>query len=268
VRVVHHTISIGCPREVNGLEGRRVVAGFYAELLGMRIIREDWLKVAKDVETLPHLAFSGDGWSDVRPPRWPDPKFPQQIHLDLLVADLDAIEARILELGGSRLDDRGGHRVYADPVGHPFCTYPAPAATEPAEIWRIVFDCPDPGTLARFYEQLVDEWERIEVTPAWVVLSPIAGDLPLLAFQQSQSAAPRWPDPAYPAQFHLDLSFDDEAAIDLARRLGATHLKGEVHADPAGHPFCLGIWRAAPVPSASSYARIDRGVIGGSAPAT
>ncbi len=35
---------------------------------------------------------------------------------------------------------------------------------------------------------------------------------------------------------------------------GAIDPDGEVHADPAGHPFCLGIWRA-PIPTASSYAR-------------
>ena len=257
MRVVHYTISIGCPSEVNGREGRRVVAEFYADLLGMRIIRESWLKVARDVASLPHLAFSGDGWSDVRPPRWPDPEFPQQIHLDLRVDDTDRLEARVLHLGGSKLHDGGGYRVFADPAGHPFCAYPAPdGLAEAAMIWRVVFDCFSPRSLAGFYEQLVDEWERVEDTPARVVLSPLAGDLPLLAFQHSPSPAPRWPDRAYPAQFHFDFSFDDENAVELARSLGAIHLGGEVHADPAGHPFCLGIWRA-PVPAASSYARLD-----------
>ena len=105
----------------------------------------------------------------------------------------------------------------------------------------------------RVLRQLVDERERTEDTPTRAVLSPRAGDLPRLAFQHSQSPAPRW-GPAYPAQFHFDFSFDDENAIELARRLGAIHPDGEVHADPAGHPFCLGIWRA-PIPTASSYAR-------------
>lgn len=57
-----------------------------------------------------------------RPPAWPDPKRPQQLHLDLMVRDLDAAEAAALKLGATRLP--GGSetfRVFADPVGHPFC---------------------------------------------------------------------------------------------------------------------------------------------------
>jgi len=56
------------------------------------------------------------------PPRWPDPDAPQQAHLDIQVDDLDAGEARALELGATRLP--GGERkfrVFADPAGHPFC---------------------------------------------------------------------------------------------------------------------------------------------------
>jgi hypothetical protein len=60
--------------------------------------------------------------SDYSPPRWPDPAHPQQAHLDIAVADLDAGEARVLELGAVRLDAGGPRfRVFADPAGHPFC---------------------------------------------------------------------------------------------------------------------------------------------------
>ena len=39
-----------------------------------------------------------------------------------MVGDLDAGEARVLELGASRLDGGGPRfRVFADPAGHPFC---------------------------------------------------------------------------------------------------------------------------------------------------
>ena len=262
MRVVHHTISVGCPqavgpdvlRRVDPREGRLVVADFYVELLGMRIIRVGWLKVAKRVDTLPHFAFSGDGWSDRRPPRWPDPDHPAQVHLDFQARDLDAVEARVLELGGSKLADFPDHRVYADPVGHPICMYPGQTSTGEPELWRVVYDCASPQVLARFYEQLVDEWERIEDTPETVVLSPIAGDLPQFVCQRTDARPPRWGDPDCPFQLHFDLSFDDENAIGLARQLGAVHIQGEVHADPAGHPFCLGIWRAE-IPTSSSYSR-------------
>jgi hypothetical protein len=56
------------------------------------------------------------------PPRWPDPAYPQQAHLDIIVDDLDTGEARALQLGASRLGGGGKtFRVFADPAGHPFC---------------------------------------------------------------------------------------------------------------------------------------------------
>jgi catechol 2,3-dioxygenase-like lactoylglutathione lyase family enzyme len=56
------------------------------------------------------------------PPRWPDPAAPQQAHLDLAVDDLDAGEARALELGATRLEGADEtFFVFADPAGHPFC---------------------------------------------------------------------------------------------------------------------------------------------------
>ena len=59
---------------------------------------------------------------DLQPPDWPDPDHPQQFHLDIRVADVDAAEPQVLELGARRLPGGGGDfRVYADPVGHPFC---------------------------------------------------------------------------------------------------------------------------------------------------
>ena len=59
------------------------------------------------------------------PPQWPDGQ-PQQVHLDLHVADPHAADRRAVELGARLLRDGDmsqdeGHRVYADPAGHPFC---------------------------------------------------------------------------------------------------------------------------------------------------
>jgi predicted enzyme related to lactoylglutathione lyase len=62
--------------------------------------------------------------ADYQPPTWPDPQRPQMFHLDVKVADLDASEAHALAIGAKVLDVSGAHpsfRVYADPVGHPFC---------------------------------------------------------------------------------------------------------------------------------------------------
>ena len=95
------------------------LARFYADLTGMEVTYDG-----------PEGALlSGAGKSvmfqqvsDYTAPHWPDPTHPQQAHLDLLVDDLDAGEARALELGASRLDAGGERfRVFTDPAGHPFC---------------------------------------------------------------------------------------------------------------------------------------------------
>jgi len=59
---------------------------------------------------------------DHQPPRWPDPAFPQQFHIDVMVDDMDEAETKVLALGATRLPGEGStFRVYADPAGHPFC---------------------------------------------------------------------------------------------------------------------------------------------------
>ena len=110
---------------------------------------------------------------------------------------------------------------------------------------RVVFDCFSPRALASFYEGLLGLTDRVVDTTERVVIAKSEGGrrLPMLAFQHAQVAAPRWPDPKYPAQLHLDLRFDDKAeARDLAERLGAIPLRQKsrgcaTYADPAGHPF-------------------------------
>ena len=97
----------------------------------------------------------GVGEGGTRPPRWREPAFPTQMHLDVLVADLDAAEHAVLEHGATKLEDFPAWRVYADPVGHPFCLYPGLA--EPTDrlgtLVRVVVDCADlprwPGSGAR-----------------------------------------------------------------------------------------------------------------------
>jgi hypothetical protein len=113
--------------------------------------------------------------------------------------------------------------------------------TDRARIARIVIDCPDPRALASFYSELLAMPDRELDTPNRVVL---AGS-PALAFQRSDSPAPRWPDPAYPQQVHLDLlTTDVPAGRAHAVNVGAQPLQTtgphhHVYADPAGHPFCI-----------------------------
>jgi len=95
------------------------LARFYADLLGMEVTYEgpEGALVAGYGKSVMFQQVSG-----YNPPQWPDPAHPQQAHLDIIVDDLDAGEARAVELGASRLPGGGEQfRVFADPVGHPFC---------------------------------------------------------------------------------------------------------------------------------------------------
>jgi hypothetical protein len=107
------SIVIDCPDP-------HALATFYGEML-------DW-----QVDLSP-------GWADVRadygqclsfqqveaytPPAWPDQEVPQQMHLDVIVDDLDIGEKAVLDLGATKHDHQPGttFRVFLDPAGHPFC---------------------------------------------------------------------------------------------------------------------------------------------------
>jgi catechol 2,3-dioxygenase-like lactoylglutathione lyase family enzyme len=109
-----HGLVIDCPDP-------SALAAFYERLLGMQRVQDEghWVVIG-DAPDRPGLAFQKG--EDHRPPQWPDPAHPQQMHLDLHVADLDEAEPGVLALGARRLDGGGERfRVFADPAGHPFC---------------------------------------------------------------------------------------------------------------------------------------------------
>src|SRR2546423_9996575 len=184
-------IVVACPAP-------RALGAFYAEFLGLRIIREDWVVVAKDESSFPRLAF-GEGPAEYRPPRWPDPYHLQQLQLDFPVSNREAAEELALRLGATLLQDKGDYRSYADPVGHPFCLYRDAAEGEQAgrplsgRIGRVVYDCFSPRALAAFYAELLGMRTRKQDSGRRVVIARDDGRLPLLAFQQAQVTAPRWP---------------------------------------------------------------------------
>ena len=80
-----------------------------------------------------------DGWADIRaesgecisfqrvdpytPPSWPGQDHPQQMHLDVVVDDLDTASAEVTRLGATQHEHQPGKRfrVFLDPAGHPFC---------------------------------------------------------------------------------------------------------------------------------------------------
>jgi hypothetical protein len=109
-----HGLIIDCPDP-------KALASFYEELIGMVPIQDDgdWVVIG-DAPDRPGVAFQRI--PDHRAPTWPGGERPQQMHFDVKVDDLDEGERRVLELGATRLEGGGEtFRVYADPVGHPFC---------------------------------------------------------------------------------------------------------------------------------------------------
>jgi Glyoxalase-like domain len=96
------------------------LGAFYEQITGYELLADnDYVVLRRD--GVPRIAFQPA--PDHRAPRWPDPAYPQQTHLDLFVDDLDEAERSVLALGATRLADDAsqGFRVYADPAGHPFC---------------------------------------------------------------------------------------------------------------------------------------------------
>ncbi|MDQ7909740.1 VOC family protein [Phytohabitans sp. ZYX-F-186] len=223
-------------RDIAGL------ARFYQELAGWTQIHADdeWITMTTD-----------DGWRvavqlapDHVPPRWPDPAYPQQAHLDLRVPDLAAATARAQELGATLLRRNEAWHTMADPAGHPFdlCLN----ADDPrTTLMGVMLDCPDAKELSVFYAELLGK--PVTYEGDGMAMIGEEGARPLMFQQVAEYSPPRWPDPAHPQQFHLDVRVDDVAVAEPPTlALGATRLPGEgdnwrVYADPAGKPFCL-VW--------------------------
>jgi catechol 2,3-dioxygenase-like lactoylglutathione lyase family enzyme len=115
---LHHVV-MDCPDP-------RGSAAFWSQLLGQPVTydSDDWVVVAADDRTS-GLAFQLA--PDHVPPRWPDPARPQQLHLDVMVDDLEVAAGEVLALGATRLEGP----VFADPAGHPFCLIPRPSWAPP-----------------------------------------------------------------------------------------------------------------------------------------
>jgi len=223
------------------------LAEFYAELLDMHPLRRppDWMVIGRDDEYL-HLAFDPVG-EDWRAPRWPDPAYPQQVHLDIGCSDADAAEELAQRLGATAVPRPGRRPAYRDPAGHTFCLFGddrVARAGRTADVNAICFDCISPRALAAFYQEVADMPVRKEDSSGSVLIATADEQGPMLAFQRTHAMPPNWPDSKYPQQMHIDFSVDGPATAQLAERLGAVRLPAmggscPVFEDPAGHPFCL-----------------------------
>jgi catechol 2,3-dioxygenase-like lactoylglutathione lyase family enzyme len=106
---MHHVV-LDCPDPLS-------LATFYSRLLSQPITYQDddWVVVSTS-DQASGLAFQRS--PDHVPPTWPNPAVQQQVHLDIMVEDVEASTAPVLALGARKLDGDG---VFADPAGHPFC---------------------------------------------------------------------------------------------------------------------------------------------------
>ena len=96
------------------------LASFYGTMLDWKVeAGDDWVDVRADYGQ----CLSFQKVDDYTPPAWPSQDVPQQMHLDVVVDDLDAAETAVLDLGATRHEHQPGttFRVFLDPAGHPFC---------------------------------------------------------------------------------------------------------------------------------------------------
>jgi len=97
-----------------------VLATFYGSMLEWSVeATPDWADIRADYGAC--LSFQRvDSYT---PPDWPGQDVPQQMHLDVVVDDLDAGEEAVVALGATKHHHQPGtrFRVFLDPAGHPFC---------------------------------------------------------------------------------------------------------------------------------------------------
>ena len=96
------------------------LATFYGAMLDWKVeLSPGWAHVRADHGQ----CISFQQVETYKPPAWPTPEMPQQMHLDVIVDDLDTAERAVLELGATKHEHQPGtsFRVFLDPAGHPFC---------------------------------------------------------------------------------------------------------------------------------------------------
>ena len=108
------TLVIDCP-------DAGALAAFYAALLGWNVKDDDdWVEI-RPADGSNCISFQHvDGYQE---PEWPGQSHPQQMHLDMVVQDLDDGEREVIKLGATKAETQPGttFRVFLDPAGHPFC---------------------------------------------------------------------------------------------------------------------------------------------------
>ncbi|MEP6295737.1 MAG: VOC family protein [Ilumatobacter sp.] len=98
-----------------------VLARFYGTLLEWSIQDdESWAEI-RSADGLQCICFQQV--DDYHAPVWPGQSHPQQMHIDVMVEDLETAEQQTIALGASKHPEQPGtdFRVFLAPAGHPFC---------------------------------------------------------------------------------------------------------------------------------------------------
>ncbi|MBA3310877.1 MAG: VOC family protein [Nocardioidaceae bacterium] len=96
------------------------LATFYGALMEWKVtVSADWAEIRSE----DGQCISFQQVEAYTPPAWPGQEVPQQMHLDVIVDDLDTAEAAVLGLGAIKHEHQPGtsFRVFLDPARHPFC---------------------------------------------------------------------------------------------------------------------------------------------------
>lgn len=113
-----------------------------------------------------------------------------------------------------------------------------------ATLAMVNLDCADPRALADFYHRLLG-WEITHSDDQYAMITD--GAVSIGFGRVDGHRPPRWPDPADPKRYHLDLYVDDldeaeKHCLDLGARTPDVQPGGDrwrVLLDPDGHPFCI-----------------------------
>lgn len=110
------SVSLDCPDP-------SALADFYGALLGLP---RAYVSPDGGVVSLSDggIAVTMMRAADHVAPTWPEPDQPQQLHLDILVPDLEPAVEQAVALGATEAAHQAAPaawRVLIDPAGHPFC---------------------------------------------------------------------------------------------------------------------------------------------------
>lgn len=94
---------------------------FYQRVAGgeLAVVHETFVELRFETFS---ISFQRD--LNYRAPTWPDPRVPQQCHLDFMAEDLDTEQERVIAAGATATavqPQPSVFRVFLDPAGHPFC---------------------------------------------------------------------------------------------------------------------------------------------------